>query len=239
MTQSVYDPTTQTSANAVAQQGSIESALAGNYSINLGELLSEAWQKTDGAKLPINVGFCIYFVAYLVAAVLIPVVLSGFTANLTPFAQLVGTLLNLLVGSTLMAGIMMMGVARVAGRPFGIDSTWQYLPKMLPIFLLMVVMSIMVMLGFILLILPGIYLSIAYMFAILLTVDRDMGVWEALETSRKAVTHHWFGVFGTMFVMGLLIFVSALPLGIGLIWTLPMCYVLLGLLYQRIFGVAA
>ncbi len=234
MATSAYD-LPETSAT---DQGSLESALAGDYDFSIGELLGEAWRRTDGVKMPINIGLSIYFVVYLFAALLVPFALSGFTLTMEPAAQLTGTLLNMLIGYPLMAGVMMMGVFHAAGRPVTVAMTWQYLPKMLPIFFLMLVMMLLVMLGFVLLVLPGIYLSIAYMFAMLLVIDHGMGVWEALETSRKAVTAHWFKVFGVMLVMGLVIFVSMLPLGIGLIWTIPMCYVLMGLLYQRIFGLA-
>jgi len=97
------------------------------------------------------------------------------------------------------------------------------------------------LIGFLLLVLPGIYLSIAYVFALPLIADKGLDVWEAMELSRKAVTKNWFKVFGLMLLLGLIFGLGALTLGIGLIWAIPLMFVTLyGLLYPLIFdGVGA
>ena len=222
-----------------SQQGSIEAALAGDYDFDIGNLLAEAWEKTDGTKLDFNIALSVYGVAYLVFVLAVPYVLSGFTLEFTVMANLVSTLLNLVFCYPIMAGIMMMGVNRAADRSLDYSMAWQFFSKTLPVFVLMLAMMVMLMLGFILFIIPGIYLSIGYMFALLLVLDKNMTTWEALETSRKAVTHHWFRIFGVVFAMSLIMVISALPLGIGLFWTMPMFYILNGLLYKRIFGVGS
>ena len=98
-------------------------------------------------------------------------------------------------------------------------------------------MSILIALGFMLLIIPGIYLSIAYMFALPLIVEKNMDFWQAMETSRKAVTQHWFKLFFTGVLMVIIYLISTIPLGLGLIWTIPMFVALHGVLYRRIFGI--
>ena len=219
------------------EQGSVETAVAGQYDFDIAEVISEAWQRTDGVKMPFNIALSIYGVVYILAVFVVPYVLSGFTMEFTAVANLIGFLLDVVLGYPIMAGIMVMGVARASGRSVDYGMCLQFFSKTLPIFLLIMLMIVMIMLGFILLIIPGIYLAIAYMFAMLLVLEKNMGAWEALETSRLAVTHHWFKLFGVSLVMGLIIFISMLPLGIGLFWTVPMFYILNGVLYQRIFGV--
>ena len=59
-----------------------------------------------------------------------------------------------------------------------------------------------------------------------------------METSRKSLTHKWFRIFGLYLVVGLIVAVSALPLGIPLIWTFPWALMVMGVLYRRIFGAA-
>jgi hypothetical protein len=217
-------------------QGSIETALAGQYDFDIGDMLTEAWEKTDGVKLDFNIALSIYGVVYLLFVVAVPYALSGFTLEFSEVANITGTFLNLAFCYPIMAGIMMMGVNRATGRPVDYSAAWQFFAKTLPIFVLMLAMMVMLMLGFILLVIPGIYLSVGYMFALLLVLEKNMTTWEALETSRKAVTHHWFKIFFAVFAMSLIMVVSALPLGIGLFWTLPMFYIFNGLLYKRIFG---
>jgi len=85
--------------------------------------------------------------------------------------------------------------------------------------------------------LPGIYLAVAYMMAVALMIDRDMGVWEAMETSRKAITRHWFKVFFLYLFLGLLMFVAMIPALIGLIWVLPLASIMHGVMYKYMFGV--
>lgn len=219
------------------QQGSVESALAGDYDFDIAAIITEAWEKTDGVKWPFQIALSIYGAVYLLVGIGVPFVLSGFTLEFAGWAEVIGSLLNLAVAYPVMAGVMMMGLNRAAGRPVYYQMSLQFFTQALPIFILMVVMTIMASLGFLLLIIPGMYLIIAYMFALLLMLDKNMGPWEALETSRKAVTHHWFKIFGIVLVMSVIMMISILPLGIGLIWTLPMMYIMNGLLYQRIFGV--
>ena len=89
------------------------------------------------------------------------------------------------------------------------------------------------------LVLPGIYLSVGYALTLPLILDKGLGPWEALEASRKAIHKKWWTVFGLYIVMMLLYTVSAIPLGLGLIWTVPMFFVMIGILYSRFFVSAA
>jgi len=54
--------------------------------------------------------------------------------------------------------------------------------------------------------LPGIYLQIAWLFSLPLVADRGLGFWDALETSRRAATRHWFKLFA-LFLLSFLPFV--------------------------------
>ena len=46
------------------------------------------------------------------------------------------------------------------------------------------------------LILPGIYLFIAWTFSVPLVADKGLEFWSAMELSRKVVTRVWFEIFG-------------------------------------------
>lgn len=68
-------------------------------------------------------------------------------------------------------------------------------------------------LGFMLFIIPGLYLLLGYFFALPLVVDHGVGYWESLETSRKAV-HRSFGPFSA--IISLFYLPTLLPLLISL-----------------------
>lgn len=56
-----------------------------------------------------------------------------------------------------------------------------------------------------------------------------------MEASRKIITKQWFKVFGLGICLGIIVAISAIPLGIGLIWTIPLAMLSMGILYQTIF----
>ena len=55
-------------------------------------------------------------------------------------------------------------------------------------------------LGFVLCILPGIYLGVGYVFALPLVIDKKMEFWPAMEVSRRVVHHHWWSTFALVIV---------------------------------------
>ena len=87
-----------------------------------------------------------------------------------------------------------------------------------------------------LLLLPAIYLNVAYTFVLPLVIDRGLPVWESMELSRRTVNHEWFRLFGLLLAAGVLILVSALLLGVGLVLTLPLCTAALMFAYEDLFG---
>jgi uncharacterized membrane protein len=81
-------------------------------------------------------------------------------------------------------------------------------------------------------------LAIGYCMTMPLIGDRNLRPWQAIETSRKAVSKRWFQFLGLFLVVGLLVLVSMIPLGLGLIWTAPWSINVIGVVYRRAFGVA-
>jgi uncharacterized membrane protein len=67
-------------------------------------------------------------------------------------------------------------------------------------------------------------------------VDKKLGIWGAMEVSRQAVTKHWFTLFGVYIALAFLLIISAIPFGIGLIWTVPLVLIAHGIMYRKIFG---
>jgi len=105
--------------------------------------------------------------------------------------------------------------------------------------------------------LVGIYLMFAYTYAMPLVLEKKMGFWHALETSRRAITHVWFRFFGFLCLVTL---INAIPLilpgilmallgsALGLVsllalvawvWTVPWAILAMSMVYQKIFGVEA
>jgi uncharacterized membrane protein len=146
------------------------------------------------------------------------------------------SLIQMFVTLPLSAGLFMLGLKLVVRAPVEVTEIFQHFGKVLTLVGTSLLMYLMILIGLCFFILPGLYLASAYTLAIPLVVEKDLGPWEALEASRKAMTHHWFGFLGLYILMGLLVLFSALPLLIGLIWTLPFSMLLKGVVYRTVFG---
>jgi uncharacterized membrane protein len=226
--------------------GSIENGKIGQYRLDVGEVISEAWSLTKGCKLTFNVALGIYTVIIIVGMILAFAPLINAVSDESVPQDSLGTSIFqvyaiyfavILLVMPMMAGLFMMGLKRATDQDVSIGIMFSYYRKLIPILLLMIVSGILIEVGFLLLLIPGIYLCIAYSLSMLLIADKNLSFWSAMETSRKAITHKWFTVFGVMVLLWVINVIGMIPLGIGLIWTLPMTFVAFGIMYRNIFGV--
>ncbi|MBM9519263.1 hypothetical protein JWG39_05435 [Desulforhopalus vacuolatus] len=142
-----------------------------------------------------------------------------------------------MVNIALIGGMVYTGVRAAAGDSASFSMAGHGFRNLLQLFLAVMVMALLSSIGYAFFVLPGLYLSVAWSMTIPLLVDQRLGIWEAMEMSRKMVTRHWFKIFLLMMIiMPVLVAVSAIPFGIGLIWTIPMFFVLTGVVYQTLYG---
>lgn len=96
--------------------------------------------------------------------------------------------------------------------------------------------AFLLFLGFLLGLIAAIYLAVAYTFALPLVVERRLGFWQAIETSRKVIAKRWFSFFGFMLLLFLVNLVGALLCGLGLLVTVPLSYCAIVAAYRHILG---
>jgi hypothetical protein len=218
--------------------GTLESGIAGDYNFEITEVLTEAWQKTSEAKGTMWGAYLLIFLAVAVISFTLSIILGLLGASKeSQIVAMVSEWLVTILMYPFLVGAMMLGIRHSVNLPINSTMAFNYLGYTLPLVGVAIMMMIFTIIGFFLLIIPGIYLSMAYLFAMPLIVEKQLGPWQALESSRQAVTHHWFKVFLVSLAMWFIIFISMIPIGIGLIWTLPMWVNLNGILYRIIFGV--
>ena len=210
----------------------------------IGGALREAWEKTKGAKGPIFAGSAVMYITILFLAAAGGFLLPMFGHDLTaPAPDMTGKLVNFLFQALVnvvmvlfTAGLLFMGIRKVAGDPISWKMIFTGFSDSGKIIVATILQYVLVIIGLLILVLPGIYLAIGYSMTIPLIVDRKMSPWQAMEASRKAVHRVWWRVVGLYLVMGLLFTISMVPLGIGLIWTWPMFIILAGVVYRSLFG---
>lgn len=225
-----------------SQAPSIEEALSRGYDFRIGELLSESWQRVKGTKGIVIGGFLVFYAVMMAVSFALGGVfgLLGLAGNDTIVSAVTEMLIGMLASALaypFMAGLNMIGIRRAADQPISFNEVFSHFGRTVPILITVLLSTVLIYAGMLLLIIPGVYLGVAYMLAVPLVVERGLSPWQAMEASRKAITQHWFKVFGLLLVLGLIGLLSILTLGIALVWTLPLFVIAIGVLYRTIFGI--
>ncbi len=169
-------------------------------------------------------GFAGFFLLY---------VFLEFVLNAVP---LVGRIAGAVIGPPLIMGNFIVSARLLQGQEPEFGDFLTGFQFMLPLVLASIASWLLVALGVILLIIPGLYLAVGYSFALILVIDRRLSFWPAMETSRQTVHPIWFRMFGLMLLLILINLAGALLLGIGLFISVPLTFCTLTAVYADIFG---
>jgi uncharacterized membrane protein len=202
------------------------------YDFSIIGVLKEGFRLSDGVKLTFVGSIIIYALITFFVKSLLNFIFPNIESLLSVY---ISSTLEMIFTLPILVGIMILGVKRARNKELNIPSIFDFFTMTTPIVLAYILMTLLLSLGFILLVIPGIYLAVSYAFTYMLIVDKGLNVWEAMELSRKTVTKQWFKFFGLSILSGLFIVVSAIPFGVGLVWSIPTAYIAYGLLYHHLF----
>ncbi|MFO7878407.1 MAG: hypothetical protein ACQES0_03845 [Bacteroidota bacterium] len=147
-----------------------------------------------------------------------------------------GSIASLVVSGPLVAGFFIVANALVRGEKPNFEMFFQGFHIFLPLFLASLLVGIFTAVGTFLLIIPGIYLAVAYTFTVPFIVFLKYDFWDAMEASRKLITKNFWPFLGFLVIILLINFVGALILGIGLLFTLPATYCMIYAAFEDIVG---
>lgn len=222
------------------QYGSVERGLAGDYELNPVEVIKEAWAMLPGLKLPFWIAAIVYGVLSGIFSAVTTAVSGDPSLGSVNWVAYIGmNLLQLIILTPMAAGLMMIGIKHSVGAPVQFNELFRHFDKTMQLFITVFVMYVAIAIGFLLLVIPGIYLSVGFALALPLVVDKQMGPIEALTTSCKAITHKWFRFLGFWILCVLVVLAGILALLVGLIWAYPLVVLAMGIVYRNIFGVEA
>lgn len=220
---------------------SIEQALSRGYDYSISDVISEGWTRLKGTKGIIICGLLLFYLALFAAQFLISLIFIPFSGSenllLLALVPALASILASVCAYPVLAGVSLVGIRQAAGQPVSFNVLFSCFNRTVPLLITALLMTLLVYIGMLLLFFPGLYLAIAYMLAMPLVVERGLSPWQALEASRKAISQHWFKALGLYLLLGIIVAISVIPFGIGLIWSIPLFAVASGVLYRTIFGV--
>lgn len=189
--------------------------------VKIGDYFRAGWELFK--KYP--AGFIGYFIL---------IVVTSYVLRLVP---VIGWLAGLALMSPLNAGFFVVSAKLLKNQTPQFADFFGGLKIFLQLALFGIVSSILITIGLILLIIPGIYLIVSYLFALMFIVDRGLDFWPAMETSRLSVQPRWFKFFTFLLLVFLLNLGGLLLLGVGLLVTVPLTHCIFTVAYDDIFGI--
>lgn len=207
-----------------SSEKSVDSILQQGYEVKIGAYLQRGWE-----IMKQNLGG---FIGFTVIVVLISLIPSVMPERLMPLFNAVVNVIT----PALSAGFLIVAFKTIKQQSTEFGDFFRGFNRFLPIFLTSLLVGIFVLIGLILLIIPGIYLAVAYSLAIAFVVGRNFDFWEAMEASRKIISRNWFSFFAFLLVLGLINIGRALLLGIGLLFTIPLTSCAIAAAFEDIVG---
>jgi hypothetical protein len=139
-----------------------------------------------------------------------------------------GSYLNLLVKQVLSIflslGATRIGLNVVSGREFSVGMLFGGGRKLLTAIGATILYGLMVSIGTLLLIVPGIYLAMRYGQYLTAIVDRDMGIMEAFQYSSSLTANNRMNLFLLVLLSILITVAGCLALCIGLLFAFPVIW---------------
>jgi len=94
--------------------------------------------------------------------------------------------------------------------------------------------QVLIAIGLIALVVPGIYLAVSYLFAIQMGIFGGLDPWAAMEWSRKLITRNWWRFFGLLLVLVVFNVLGLLLVGIGLLFTIPLTFLVMYAVFEEL-----
>lgn len=241
-----------TAWNEVAQATSGEALseiVHGSEPVNVGACLKRAFALAQRHAVVIILVVLVYIGISFGLSIITQIITAAMSVMLTPaettssstgggvpilvtLVTLVLGLLNNVVSVFLSLGVTQITLNLVSGKEANVGLLFSGLPKLLRAIGASILYTLMVMVGLILLVVPGIFLAIRFAYFMHAIVDRDKGVIDSLSYSWSLTTNNW----GNIFLLGLLSFGLAiaglLALCVGVLVAIPIIMLMSSVAYR-------
>lgn len=168
--------------------------------------------------------------------VIYTVLVVGLSGGVSFLFEDFSTIFSLLVGPALTAGYYLLGNRISRDDNIEFSDSFEGFKFWFPVVVVSLITGLFTIVGLIFLILPGIYLGVAYSFAMPLVIFGGFEFWTAMELSRKLITKIWWRFFLFLLLLIVINLVGALFLLVGLLITIPASYMMVYAAFEDLSG---
>lgn len=225
------------------------------YLIPVGDTISTAWEKVKGSKGSVWAALGIFFLIMIGFGILQAI------TKPTPILMNAIMVIGQVIQYLLQMGLIYIGIKRAFELPvsyqlmfrtFESDVTLRIIGLYLLEMLIFIPFGIIGVIGYligissipfgglicflliILAVLGTIYVSIRISLSAALVLDRKLNPWSAIKKSFEATRSNFWRLIGILIIQVLILILSIIPLGVGLIWSLPFILVCYGVIYKNL-----
>ncbi|MBN3584237.1 hypothetical protein JYB64_17705 [Algoriphagus aestuarii] len=186
---------------------------------NISTIIDKAWDLFK-ARAMFHIGF-----AFLVFSIQL-----AFTLYLEDFVFIY----SIFISPPLIAGFYLVANRISQNDYVDFQNYFDGFKYILPLIIVNLITSIFIVAGIVLLIIPGIYLGVGYMFSLLFVLFGGFEFWTAMELSRRLVHANWWKFFGFVLFLLLINIGGFLCLIVGLLVTIPLTYLSVYVLFEEL-----
>ncbi|WP_339865980.1 hypothetical protein [uncultured Algoriphagus sp.] len=200
-------------------QAKIQRIIESGVDFNIGDILGKAWEMFKSRAL-FHIGFM----------VLIGAIQASFTLYLLDYSSLY----SIFLAPALFSGFYLVANRQSQKVYIDFQNYFDGFKYWLNLVTTNLFSAIVIVLGIICFVLPGVYLLVGYMFCLLFVIFGGFDFWTSMELSRKLVHTNWLKFF--LFGLALLALNIAgfLCMIIGLFVTVPMTYLAVYILFEEL-----
>ena len=181
---------------------------------SIGTLFSKSWQSFKKNALVIYSAMIISVLAFVLFSVL-----GGLHNSFAMGAVIF--LVSAIVNALLSLGMIRIALTGAEGVAH-IEQLFAEYRHIVTFFVASVLSSVLILVGFVLLVIPGIILALMFGQYVYAIVDKKAGIIESLRYSARITKGYRWRLFLIGWVMGIVMLLSAIPLGLGLLLTVPL-----------------
>ncbi len=198
-------------------------------SLEAGVILSEAWNSLKANTSLVLKIFGLLIIISIAANLVVQV-----SASVSDLLSLIAQLANMVVQMLLGVGTLYISIAVAMEKPVELSMLWKLTDRLAPYFIVSMLYGLLVSVDFLLLIFPGIIWATKYGMAAMIVAWKKMNAMDAMHLSAQMTNGYKWQLFVLYLVFLVINVAAALALMVGLLITIPLSYLAMGIIFAKL-----